>query len=115
MTDHNHNREHDSSERGGEREEYSPAQSPVEVLRSAYNTEDTPTAAVLLAVSAVEGVRPTEMEPIYESVDPGALNTLLEGPAVIGDAGTISIEFRYLGYRVRVRNSGSITILEPEE
>jgi hypothetical protein len=66
-------------------------------------------------VAESEGVDPTELQPpLYEVIDPDALN------AVFADAESgISrengrIEFTYCGYEVVVRSDGQVSITEAE-
>jgi hypothetical protein len=102
----------DRSPHENEANDDSPARPPVEVFRSSYDEDESPSAAVVSAVSAMEGVEPTEVESLHDRIDPDALDTLLDRPVVIGDGGPFGVEFQYAGYRVIVRNNGSITILE---
>ena len=115
MTDRNHKTDDSSSLQDDESENDPPAQSHVEIFHTEYGEKKTSTEAIILAIAAVEGVEPTELDCLYDSIDPDALDTLMDGPVVIGDGGSIGVEFQYSGYRVSVRNNGSIAILSDEE
>lgn len=115
MTDHKNNGDDSSSPREVEGENDPPEQSFVEVFQTEYGEDESPYEAVVMAVSAVEGAKPTNMEPLYDRVDPDPLDRLMDGPILIGDGGTIDVEFPYSGYRVSVQNNGVITILEDED
>lgn len=115
MTDRNPPVDDDSDSSPHEVETAPPPQSPVDVFYSGYGEDEPPSEAVVSAVSAVNGVEPTEVECLYDRIDPDVLDALVDRPMVIGDGGTIGVEFQYAGYRVSVRNNGSITILEDTE
>lgn len=115
MTDSNNNADDSSSPRDDEGESTSPEQSRVEVFHTEYGEYESPTQAVVTAVSAVEGVEPAGMERLYDSIDPDALDALMAEPVGDGDDGAIEVEFRYAGYRVRVRNDGGVVLLQDDE
>jgi hypothetical protein len=61
--------------------------------------------AVVEAVAARDGIDPVDVEtPLYEVVDPDALDALFDGRA--GE-----VTFEYSGYRVTVTESGEVTLL----
>lgn len=71
------------------------------------NTEKTPVCAVVSAVADASGMDMVELPPLYEAIDPDALNALFTGrsePAV----GQVS--FRYAGYDVVVRGTGVVRV-----
>lgn len=102
----------DSSSHENEGENTPPDQPPVEVFNAEYGEDESTLQAVVSAVSAVEGVEPTELESLHDHIDPDALDALLDRPVVIGKGGIIGVKFPYSGYLVSVRNNGSITIFE---
>lgn len=53
-----------------------------------------------------EGVDPTDLEPLYDVVDPEALETLVDGAC----DGTIEVEFSYYGYEIVVDGNGTVSI-----
>lgn len=114
MTDYTNNPDDSSSPQEDKGDNDPPAEQSGEVFHTEYGSNESPSGAIVMAVSAVEGVEPAEVEPLYESINPTALDTLMDGPVVIGDGGTIVVEFQYSGHRVSVRNNRSITILEDE-
>lgn len=112
MTDHDYKPDDDGSL---QKETNDPATHPTgEVFHTEFGERNTPSEAIIKAVAAVEGVEPTEIEFLYERIDPDALDALFDGP-VVGDGGTVGVEFGYSGHRVSVQNNGSITILENAE
>ncbi|ADB59062.1 hypothetical protein Htur_0161 [Haloterrigena turkmenica DSM 5511] len=63
--------------------------------------------AVITAVAALTGNRPVDLEPLYEVVDPDALDSLIDH-ARRTDAGTHELWFAYAGYGIGVRSDGRI-------
>ena len=71
-----------------------------------------PSVAVVEAVAAAEGVSPAELDPIYDDVDPEAIDQLLGGPS---DDGTSAVlRFSIDGWRVFVRDDGAIQVCDPD-
>lgn len=65
----------------------------------------TPSAAVVETVAAVEGWEPADVpEPLYESVDPDALEAFVES---VEDG---RLTFTYLGHEVVVDAGGQVTL-----
>ncbi|KOX92416.1 hypothetical protein AMS69_13700 [Haloarcula rubripromontorii] len=61
----------------------------------AYNENQAPSEAVVAAVAAACNRDPLEMDPLYESIDPDALNAVFRSrPNTDSDPGDIHIEFR---------------------
>lgn len=61
---------------------------------------------ILLAVADKKGIDPLELTPpLYEAVDPEALDKLLSDSSTI-----MNIHFEYNGFRVEVQSDFSITI-----
>lgn len=62
--------------------------------------------AIADRVAAREGVEPTDLPPLFDSVDADALSTLLGG-----DTDSLTVEFTYCGYRVTV-DGGAVSLAE---
>lgn len=60
---------------------------------------------VVEAVAEAEGATPLELEPLYDSVDPDALDALARR-----GSSDVAIEFTYENYRVRVGDSNRVRI-----
>lgn len=60
---------------------------------------DSPMTAILDAVAAREGTDVKDLPPLYEAIDPDALETLFE-PTRQGPTRTGRLEFTYSGYVV---------------
>lgn len=75
---------------------------------------ESPSRAVIEEVAASEGVEPADLEtPLYEAIDPDALNALLGGPSRYTEA-PLYVEFTYAGYDVRVSSEGAVSVSRRE-
>lgn len=63
---------------------------------------------VVNAVAVMENVRPIDLPPLHDVVDPERLEALRDAPA----DGQRKVEFDYCGYAVTVRSDRTVT-LEP--
>jgi len=72
---------------------------------------DEPSEAIVMAVAAVANADPLELSPLYEVVEPGALDTLVEHAHRTG-AGAHQVWFRYEGFEVGLRTDGQIRIVD---
>ena len=72
---------------------------------------DEPSEAIVTAVAAVANVDPLELSPLYEVVEPGALDTLVEHAHRTG-AGAHQVWFTYEGFDVGIRTDGQIRIVD---
>ena len=68
------------------------------------DSERTPMCAVVSAVAEAEGVDVVDLPPLYNSIDPEALNRVFSSGAVE------SVEFEYAGYTVVVRGGGEVVV-----
>lgn len=79
--------------------------------RTRWSADEAPSSSVVEAVAAIEGVEPTSLDRLYDSVDPDALDALFEpsGDAPLRD-GDGHVAFTFNGYRVTVAATGAIEI-----
>lgn len=76
--------------------------------------DEAPSEAVIRSVSAVRGVEPTELDPLYDTIDPDGLDELF-GSTVGGEhRGDARVEFTYAGCEVTVYSSGRV-LVEPTD
>ncbi|HMB50116.1 HalOD1 output domain-containing protein [Natronoarchaeum rubrum] len=73
----------------------------------------SPSEAVVEALADAKGVDPLELEPLYQVIDPDALDALFDGTAG-GDRRQGRVEFRTSGYRVEVTASGRVHLTSLE-
>lgn len=63
--------------------------------------ESVPSEDVVQTVAAREGADPTSLDPLYEAIDPDALDSAVDSGAVVS--------FEYEGYEITV-DEGTVTI-----
>lgn len=67
--------------------------------------------AVVQAVADAEGIESTEVtDPLYEAVDPGALDRLFSREGIAGQ-----VMFSYNGYEVTVSGEGAVSVASVDE
>ncbi|GAB3666940.1 HalOD1 output domain-containing protein [Halopiger thermotolerans] len=66
--------------------------------------------AVVTAVADLIDADPTSISPLYDAVDPDALDSLVAHARRADDAGTHELRFAYEGFDVGVRTDGRIQI-----
>lgn len=71
--------------------------------------ESASTAAVL-AVAAARDRPVTALAPLYDAVDPDALDRLVEPPGTGADGGTVAVTFEYEGTTVTVDSSRCVFV-----
>ncbi|MFB6080948.1 MAG: HalOD1 output domain-containing protein [Haloferacaceae archaeon] len=71
-----------------------------------------PSVAVVEAIAAVEGVAPTELDPLADAIDPAGLDGLFEDGA--GAPPTKILHFTVRGWNVFVRDDGTIRVCDPD-
>jgi len=80
-----------------------------QLIRQRIPPDGEPSAAVIRAVAAVEGVEPTELDVLYDTIDPDAIDQL----AGIGNEG-VKITFQYNGYEITVRGDDVLFLWEAD-
>lgn len=81
------------------------------IARTRYSDDESPSEAVVRTLAALEGVESSDLDPLYESIEPEALDALLDRPVPEGSAPP-TVQFVASGYRVVVSGDGRITVLE---
>ena len=76
------------------------------------DTGERASEAVITAVAALAGTPPADLEPLYEAVEPDALDSLVDHARRADVGGTHELWFAYAGYDVGVRSDGRIQIYE---
>ncbi|MFC4438770.1 MULTISPECIES: HalOD1 output domain-containing protein [Natrialbaceae] len=78
------------------------------IIRRTLDTDqDAPAAQIVEIVANLEGREPTELSPIYYSVDELLANLFSSPPKAEAEA---SLEFTYEGYQFHVRQDGVTTV-----
>jgi hypothetical protein len=68
--------------------------------------ETTVSEQVVEQVARATGTDPLELPPLYDSIDPDALDSLARGP------GDVEVSFEYAGQEVCVESGGAIRVGE---
>lgn len=76
------------------------------------DSEQRPSERVVEAVAANQDVDPIELKPLYEVVDPDALDAIVGPSGDVGPAAACTVEFDYAGVSVVVRTDGSVHVEE---
>lgn len=84
-----------------------PATDPAVVYHSSPG--ETNAEAVVTALSSASGIDGTDLNPIYEAVDPDALNDLF-GPRNRGTPPDGHVAFDHGSYHVRVESDGTVRV-----
>lgn len=69
-----------------------------------------PSNAVVEAVAIASDREPTAVEPLYESVDPDALDALVGSNGTDSEDGEASVSFEHAGHVVTVHSDGSVVV-----
>jgi hypothetical protein len=77
-------------------------------------SDKTPTEAITEAVAAAEGVDPTRLPPLYESIETDAVNRLFDHSGEESPP-TKALCFVYSGWNVFVRSDGTIIVGDPAD
>lgn len=81
-------------------------------VRHEWSDTDRPTTAVIEAVAATIDQDPSTMEPLYEHINPDALDAIMT-PKNPEQSSNILVEFSYNGVDVRVSNQGFVDVIVP--
>lgn len=78
-----------------------------------FSSSTFPASLVIIeVVAAIKDQDPTELKPLYEVVNPEALDELFSIKPYIDHRGDFSVSFHYEGYEVVAHNYGIIEIQE---
>lgn len=69
-----------------------------------------PSHRVVERVADEVGTEPTQLEPLYSSIDPDALDTLFADSTGATGSGVVELTFRYAGYRIVVAQDRSVEV-----
>ena len=86
-----------------------------DAIRAEYDwTSTTPSTAVVETVAVASDREPTRLEPLYEAIDPDALDALIRSNGVepVGDG--ITVTFEVAGQTVTIHGSGAV-VVQPVE
>lgn len=75
-------------------------------------TETKPSTAVVDVVATALGAAPTEIEPLYNAVDPDALDRIVVDPVADRDTTAVEVSFTFADREVTVEGAGAV-VVEP--
>lgn len=83
-----------------------------EPVRAQYEWSSTaPSTAVIETVAAAVNREPTNLEPLYESLDSDSLDTLLRSTGCASeDAETVTVSFSFADRQVTVHSRGDVIV-----
>lgn len=85
--------------------------SETETYRATFDSRTTePSVAVVNILANVYDAEPTELDPLYEVVDPSALDKLVSNPRNGPSDGDVTVEFTYLDHRVCIKSYGIVSV-----
>ena len=80
-------------------------------MRSEFDwTDVAPSTAVIEAIAKESGRDPTELEPLYESIDPEALDQLIRSNGANPHDHTLTVSFSFCGYAVVIQSGGLVKL-----
>lgn len=88
------------------------AESTAAIVRSAENKSIS--EQVILAVAEATGTDPTQLGPLYDVIDPDALDQLFQRRSGLPRAGS-RVDFTMDGCEVTVHGSGKVVVTPPEQ
>lgn len=83
-----------------------------ETFETEYGEDLPPSLAVVTSVAAVTGDEPADLPPLYDYVDPDALEALVGSTGRGGDPARTEVTFPFGGCTVTVRGDGTIAVAE---
>lgn len=84
-------------------------------IRHDWESDEHISATVVRAVANVTNTPPTELDPLYESIDVDALDQLFDGPNGDSWQDTSWVSFRYHDCTVEVYATGTIRVTLDED
>lgn len=86
------------------------SESSEELVSVDWSRSDSPSTVVVTAVAEVTGTDPVEMPPLYEVVDPDALDSLLAREGHSTNGTMTCVTFTYQGCEIAITTSGDVSI-----
>lgn len=81
------------------------------IIRAEFDwSSHTPCEAVVETVAIAANVGPTTLDPLYESVDPDALDALIRPDGMGPKNGDVTLAFEYAGQDVTIRSDGVLVV-----
>ena len=88
-----------------------PVETPECVTRSEFDwTDVAPSTAVIELIAEESGQDPTELDPLYGSVDPEALDRLVSSNGTNPHDHILAVSFSFDGYAVVIQSGGLVEL-----
>lgn len=84
-------------------------------IRHDWQSHEPISAAVIRAVAIVTNTSPTDFDPLFEAVDPDALNRLFNGASGDSPSDTSWVSFQFNDCKVQVYATGAIEITPTDD
>ena len=86
-----------------------------ELIRAEFDWSDVPPSIAIIETVAIAANRePTGLEPLHETVDSDALDTLIRSVGTNSSDGDATVTFGFDGHEVTVQCGGSV-VVRPDE
>lgn len=83
-------------------------------VQTRFNADDSPAEEAVYAVAALKGVEPTDLNPLYNLIDPDAVDALFEGP-LDGGENPVVLMFTMAECRVTLRSDRTLSVYHTDE
>ncbi len=85
------------------------------VFRATYDWSTTkPSTGIIETITMTHDGGPTALDPLYDSVDPDALDAFFRLPPEGSDAETATVSFVHAGYDVTAHSDGLVVVRHTE-
>ena len=74
-----------------------------------FDVDESPSHGVVRAISAVKGIDPTDVDPLYDSLDPNALDAIFSGTTEARES-DIHVSFRVGDLEIEVSGDRRVTV-----
>ncbi|WP_191965910.1 MULTISPECIES: HalOD1 output domain-containing protein [Haloferax] len=96
------------------RDDYSPGTDADGVIRAEYDWSSLPPSTAVIETVAIAANRePTALEPLYNTVDPDALDALFDSSGCHSTDGVTTVSFEFAGHGVLFRAMGLSSFTRP--
>lgn len=86
-----------------------------EPIRAEFDwSKAIPCTAIVETVAIAANREPTELDPLYEAVDPEALDTLIQSMETNSTVGDATVTFAFDGHEVTVHRDGRVVVRSAE-
>lgn len=83
-------------------------------IQKRFIASDSPSEEITRAIAEAKGVDPAELDPLYDVVDPDALDELFSEPRAFDDDPVVAT-FPMAGCQVILQSDGTLSVLDSEE